>query len=238
MSSAVQLLLEDPDLGTGLDATRLATAEREVRALIMLVPRGTWQESQWPENLHHGPGLLVLDGTFIRMRGVEGRSSGELLGPGDILRPWQPEDSTIDELAQWRALSRARMAVLDVDFVRRITPYPEIIGELMARMMRRSRNLAINIAILHQPRVDTRLRMLLWHLSERWGVVRTDGVHVPLPLTHEVLAALVAARRPTVSTALGDLARSGSVERTSDGWLLRGSVPGELAEIATPLQPH
>jgi len=55
------------------------------------------------------------------------------------------------------------------------------------------------MAIVHDARVGVRLHMLFWHLTDRWGRVRRDGVGVPLRLTHSVLADVVAARRPTVT---------------------------------------
>jgi len=99
---------------------------------------------------------------------------------------------------------------------------------LVARCLRRSRSLAVNMAIVHHPRVETRVHMLLWHFADRWGTVRKDGVLLPVPLTHSLLADLVAAQRPTVSAAIGALQRDGSVERVDGGWLLHGSPPGEL----------
>jgi CRP-like cAMP-binding protein len=77
-----------------------------------------------------------------------------------------------------------------------------------------------------------RLHMLLWYLAGRWGRVRGDGVAVPIRLTHAVLADLVAARRPTVTTALSDLARQGLVRAVDDGWLLAGEPPGDLAGLS------
>ena len=85
------------------------------------------------------------------------------------------------------------------------------------------------MAIVHQARVDTRLHMLFWHLAGRWGRVRSDGVVVPLRLTHTTLAELVAARRPTVTSALTDLARRGVIRPVENGWLLSGDPPGEIA---------
>jgi CRP-like cAMP-binding protein len=71
--------------------------------------------------------------------------------------------------------------------------------------------------------------LTLWHLAERWGKVRPDGVALPLPLSHERLANLVGAHRPTVTTAMGDLARSGAISRGEDHvWMLHGSPPDEL----------
>jgi CRP-like cAMP-binding protein len=94
--------------------------------------------------------------------------------------------------------------------------------------MQRARHLAVNMAIVSQPRVDVRLHMLLWHLAGRWGRVRSDATVLRLRLTHSLLAQLVAARRPTVSTAVSDLARRGLVTTQGDEWLLTGEPPVEL----------
>jgi hypothetical protein len=42
-----------------------------------------------------------------------------------------------------------------------------------------------------------------------------------------VLADLVAARRPTVTTALSELGRQGLVRSVDEGWLLAGDPPGD-----------
>ena len=53
---------------------------------------------------------------------------------------------------------------------------------------------------------------------------------MPLVLSHRLIGELVGARRPTVSTALAELARDGQLVRRDDGtWLLTGepvAVPG------------
>jgi CRP-like cAMP-binding protein len=74
--------------------------------------------------------------------------------------------------------------------------------------------------------------MLLWHMADRWGVMRGGQVLVPIQLPHSVLAEVLAARRPTVTTALGALQHAGKVTHTDDGWILHGPPPGELSEIA------
>jgi CRP-like cAMP-binding protein len=74
--------------------------------------------------------------------------------------------------------------------------------------------------------------MLLWHLAARWGRVRSDGTVLRLRLTHAVLADLVAARRPTVTTALSDLARRGLVRTDGENWVLAGEAPRDLLTFA------
>jgi CRP/FNR family cyclic AMP-dependent transcriptional regulator len=93
----------------------------------------------------------------------------------------------------------------------------------------RAHSLAIALAVSHLRRVDTRLLVIMWYLADRWGRVRPDGVLVPLKLTHETLARLVGAQRPSVTTALRQLSDDGRLQRTADrSWLLTGDPPTSL----------
>ena len=132
------------------------------------------------------------------------------------------------------------MAILDSEFVLRASRHPEVVSALVARALRRSRHIATNMAIVQQPRIDLRLHMLFWELADRWGIVRQDGVHVPLHLTHATLSDLVAARRPTVTKALGELAQRSAVIWTGSDWLLPGEPPDELDDVGslTIAEPH
>ena len=77
------------------------------------------------------------------------------------------------------------------------------------------------------------------HISSagRWGRVRRDATLLPLRLTHSLLSDLVAARRPTVTSALSALARRGLVRYEDDVWLLSGEPPGELLDV-TRVEPR
>lgn len=231
-SEPCRVLEEDSDLAEAIPAEHRGQAIRECLAAAFAVPVGSWRAPQTTKAAR-GIGLLVLRGLLIRRVGVDGRYGAELLGAGDILRPWQGEDEPplLPITTGWRVVEPARMAVLDERFQIRISRFPQLSGPLVARALQRSRNLAISMAIVHQPRVDVRLRMMFWHLATRWGRVRSDGVSVPLRLTHSVLADLTAARRPTVSSALSELTRQGLVQAGPDGWLLGGIPPGELVEL-------
>ena len=81
------------------------------------------------------------------------------------------------------------------------------------------------MAIVQLPRLDDRLWMLFWELADRYGRVHADGVHLDLPLTHEVLSHLAAARRPSVSGALARLSDAGRVRREGRDWVLLGEPP-------------
>jgi CRP/FNR family cyclic AMP-dependent transcriptional regulator len=225
------VLREDPELADAIPQERRQAATEECVAREMWVPAGGWQP---PESVD-GIGVLVLGGLIVHRVGIEGRYGAELLGQGDVLRPWQREPESLTPLpvtTSWSIVERARIALLDDDFLPFVARYPELATGLLARAIQRSRNLVVNIAIVHQARVDVRLHMLLWHLAGRWGRVRSDGTVLPLRLTHNVLADLVAARRPTVTSALSDLARRGIVRFTGETWVLSGDPPGELLDAA------
>ena len=225
-----RVLEEDPGLGDGLDSGELATANEFARVAVTELGAGVWEPGSWAASVRGGYGLLLLDGLLMRRVRIGDRVGVELLSTGDLLRPWQREDavSSVPRQLGWQVLEPCRLAVLDLELARRISAFPQIPAALIARATGRSRHFAVNMAIVQQPRVETRLHMLLWHLADRWGTVGPGGVLLPVKLTQSVLAALVAAQRPTVSAALRTLAQDGRVTRTSRGWLLHGAPPGEL----------
>ena len=235
MSTLSQILREDPDLAGSLEGSRLAAAQREIVARTAELRPGAWSPPEDVDGLRHGIGLLVLEGLLVRRVGLAGRFGAELLGEGDLMRPWQREDSssTLPRTGKWRVLEPTRIAILDTESAVRVSRYPEVISELVGRALVRSRHIAVNMAIIHQPRIDVRLHMLFWEHADRWGRVGHDGVRVPLTLTHAMLAELVAARRPTVTKALGELAERAAVTWTGDAWLLAGDPPAELDELGS-----
>ena len=225
-SDVCRVLEEDADLAESIPAELRGQAVRECIARTAVIGRGAWPASSM--GLHgDGIGLLVLDGLVTRRVDVEGRLGSELLGEGDLLRPWQEDEQPVLAMTTgWRVIEALRVAVLDEQFALRAARYPQVTGRIVGRAVQRSRDLVVNMAIVHQARVDVRLHLLLWHLAGRWGRVRSDGVSLSLPVTHDVLADLVAARRPTVTSALAELARRGTVLPTDGGWLLTGRPPG------------
>lgn len=226
----------DPELGERLPAEDLEVARRVLLARVLVLPPGGWVPGKsWePDGGRPAVGLLVVDGALLREVRVAGRPSTELLGAGDLLRPWDQDADlgTVPVDARWRVLARAHVAVLDHRFAAAAGRWPELLDALASRYMRRSRWLAFQLAVKQITRVEGRVLLLLWGLAERWGVVTPQGVHVRVRLTHEVLGRLVGARRPSVTTAVGALAEEGLVERVSDGYLLHGEAREALARIA------
>lgn len=226
------VLREAPDLADAVPLNLRQRAIEECIAPAIRLRRGQWSGEQ-AELTREGIGLMVLKGLLIRRVGVDGRFGAELLGEGDLLRPWQGEDAepSLPRTTGWRVLQPSRVALLDRRVAGRFARYPDLIGRLVGRALERARNLAVNMAIVHHARVDVRVHMLFWHLADRWGKVTTDGIILPLRLTHAVLADLVAARRPSVTAALSELAARNLVRKVDPGWLLSGEPPIELLEL-------
>jgi CRP/FNR family cyclic AMP-dependent transcriptional regulator len=227
------VLQEDAALAAEVPAER---REHAVRSSIAAVQRrriGSWAARHDAQLGRSGFGLLILDGLLIRRMGVDGRFGAELLAAGDLLRPWQHdgEHAVLPFEMTWRVVAPVRMAVLDRRWAARMAPHPEIGAALAGRALERSRRLATLMAIAQQPRLEHRLRLLFWEIADRHGKVRPEGVRIDLPLTHEVLSQLAAARRSSVSTALGRLMRTGTLARAGRGWLLQEPPPhpGERA---------
>ena len=219
----------DPDLLAGIDEPTARHLRTRMAARRVWVERGPWHPTISAAEQHQHLGLLVIDGLLVRTLRLVGRECSEVVGPGDLIRPWDGDDlgGSVHCVSEWRALQPAMLASLDGQFAARITRWPAIASALLARSTRRSRALVYQATIAHVRRAETRLLLALWHLADRWGRVTPRGVVVPVPLTHQLLAQMTCLRRPTVSAGLGQLAHAGEVTPLPDGgWLLHGAPPG------------
>jgi CRP-like cAMP-binding protein len=213
----------DPDLGQLLDEPRRARARVELRVRLMALPRGEWSGAPLISASSTHLGLLVLEGAICREIVLADTVSSELLGPGDVIRPWGAASAPrlLGEQARWHVLAAARLAVLSNGFGVAVARYPEVHAMLIERFDERAERLATLKAITQLNSVSRRLIALFWHLAERWGRMTADGIVVPLTLSHRLLGELIGARRPTVSAALAALAAEGRlVRRQSGDWLL------------------
>ncbi|HEY6761310.1 MAG TPA: Crp/Fnr family transcriptional regulator [Baekduia sp.] len=235
MNGSVRVLEADPDLGQGLDPVAFELAERELVVATLSIPRGRWDaQATWaavPAEL----GMLLLEGVLARDVRIGKRASLEILGPGDLTRPW-PTDRHAAALSpdlRFEALAPVRLAILDGAFAARAARWPSILGQVTGRVMGRATSASLRLLINQVVRIDDRVLLSLWGLAERFGRVTPDGVLVPIPINHTMMARFVGAQRPTVSQAVGELVRRGDVERLEDGgWLLKGSFPTRLLDGA------
>jgi CRP/FNR family cyclic AMP-dependent transcriptional regulator len=229
----VLLLDADRELARALSAESLRAARDALVVETRELGPGPWAVSrEEPEPGYLG--CLILEGMLSREVSVLGSRSIELLGPGDLIRPWQDGVTSFAD-ASWRILEPVRLAVLDRAVASKLARWPELVTVLVERSMARARALAIHAAIETIVGLEKRILMLLWQLAERWGRREPDGALVPLRLTHEMLALLAGARRPSVTTALGSLERAGAVVRTPAGYKLLGSPPAGALDLAEDL---
>ena len=235
MNGSVRVLEVDPDLGQGLDPQAFALAERELVAASLNIDRGRWDAAATWAAVPAELGMLILDGVLARDVRVGRRASLEVLGPGDLVRPW-PTDRHAAALSpdlRFEALEAVRFAVLDGAFAMRAARWPSVLGQVTGRVMGRATSASLRLLIHQVVRIDDRVLLSLWGLAERFGRVTPEGVLVPVPINHTMMARFVGAQRPTVSQAVGELTRRGELTRTEDGgWLLKGSFPTHLLDGA------
>jgi CRP/FNR family cyclic AMP-dependent transcriptional regulator len=227
----VRLVEVDSDLADAIPAEDRALARRRLVAAVHQVEPGDPSVGECA--LQDCIGLLVVDGFLTRDVAYAGQRSRELLGTGDLLRPADLEEDFLPPYSEstFTVLEPTTVAALNLRLLAVGIRWPRFVDELMHRTLRRSRWLAIRLAINNVTRVDERLLLFFWHAAGRWGRVTPDGVALPFTLTHELLAQLVGAQRPSVTTALSRLRaerqlRFRSGPRGSGSFVLLGDPPG------------
>jgi CRP/FNR family transcriptional regulator, cyclic AMP receptor protein len=233
--SHVRLLEADPDIG------RYLTEDERIEASTLTVP--TVDLEQGPVDIS---GLLertwcfgafVLEGLLAVNLRVGEQAGMRVLGPGDVVSAGAFPASML--LVDWscRAAAPTRLAMLGKDILVGAHRWPRLIAGLHARTGEQIERVAVQLAICQLPRVEDRLLALFWLLAEQWGRVTPHGTVLPLALTHETLGALVGARRPTITLALGELANRGAVVRQGRAWLLAEQPPLATRTAGDPHAP-
>jgi CRP/FNR family cyclic AMP-dependent transcriptional regulator len=229
--TGVGLLEADPDLAAGLDDRAAAEARAQLVAHVDRIEPGSWDPQRALPDPDGHLGVLVLDGLMTRDVQIASTTCAELVGRGDLLRPWDDlrMHAPLQAAVDWHVLAPTELALIDRRLVHGLGAWPEIMSVLVLRSVARAQALAVSLAISCMQGLKLRLVVLLWHLADRWGRVGTQGVSIPLPLTHRMVGRLVGASRPSVSTALKELERDGVISpREGGGWVLHGEPPADL----------
>ena len=152
-TASVSIVDADPDLGDLLDPDELERARREALARVLRLSTGEWDAGAALEVDSHHRGFMIVDGLMSRTVDVLGRRCCELIGHGDVMRPWRWDDEGSHVRAEvgWMVLEPARLAVLDHGLVKRIVPWPQLGVELFNRGTRRAHHLAVALAIALSP---------------------------------------------------------------------------------------
>lgn len=236
----VALLEEEPHLLDLVPERQQAAARRALTAAVYRFGTGSWD----PRALFpHGRtyfGLLVLHGLLLRDVAVAETTCGELVGAGELLRPWDSFGRTAPTPfeIEWKVIEPARVAVLDSEFGKVISVWPALGNAFIERAVERSHSLALHVAIHCIRRVDVSLVVLFSHLADRFGNVTESGTSVDVKLTQSDLGKLVGASRQSVSLALRQLAERGVLTRGEDGsWILTRDPPHELERMLAKRRP-
>jgi CRP/FNR family transcriptional regulator, cyclic AMP receptor protein len=227
----VRILELDPDLGEELDCHSFEVARDRCTVELVIPSSGAlWPGASDRTDAGEHFGFLVVRGTILHRLRLAGRGTVDLVGPGDIVRPWASREDIAELVnpSRWQVLGEVRLAALDRVFLDEAARWPELSVALANRIGRRARSLLLRLAVAQIPQLETRLRVVLWDLADRFGRVRRDGVLLPVRLREDVVAALVSASRSAVSRKLASLQREGALERVPDGWLLCAGPPPEL----------
>jgi CRP/FNR family transcriptional regulator, cyclic AMP receptor protein len=222
----------DPDLGNAITQADLPRARATLVAGSYELPAGRWEISEATKE-SGAYGLLVTSGVMALRTSIADRATLELVGPGDLLQPWVQlgAETSAPPTADWRVLERARVLLLDYAFGFAAAQWPQIGSALMHRLVLRSRRLCYQLAVNTAPQIEQRLLYSLWSLADRWGRVTEQGTWVELRLTHQQLAELVGAQRPSVPSALSHLREEQTIGYDRTGFILYGDIPGEVAAL-------
>src|SRR3954464_1401270 len=146
----VSLFDADPDLVAGIAEDDRATARRTLIVPAVALDTGLWSP---PDDLPFALliGLIILAGVLSREIGFAGRRTAELLGSGDILRPWDEDGPHGLAPATWRVHAPVRIAVLDARFARACGRWPAVAEAVGARHARRDQALARRLAVAPPP---------------------------------------------------------------------------------------
>jgi CRP/FNR family cyclic AMP-dependent transcriptional regulator len=220
----IALLDVDPDLVGHASPAEIAAIRDKLTAPVYRLPSGIMPAP--PRRGGDGHlGYLVLKGLLLYEVSACGRATAELLGVGDLVRPWSRDPGgTLESNARWIVLEQVLLADLGMVNNSRLVDSRDIVAALVMRCADRAEAVAIQRSITAHVRVDVRVLAYLWHLADRFGVVVPGAVKLDIPLTHAVLARLVGARRPTVTTALQRLIQLGYLRREGRAFVLVGDA--------------
>jgi CRP/FNR family transcriptional regulator, cyclic AMP receptor protein len=238
----LRLLEIDPDLASAIaDPVRRREAFKSVSVPWRRFEAGEKLDVRWLADA--APlCVLVLDGFVVRELVSAGRTSADLLGPEDVVKPREAEPGVtlLPHIALWTTMTAARLALIDERFFDRIAAWPEIAAALVERSGRPGQRLVLSRLISTLPSIDARVLASLWMWASHWATVASGGVVLRVPLSHERIARLIGARRPTVTGAVGRLRKADLLAQGTDGsWLLSAPPQRESADepssLAMPL---
>ena len=107
-------------------------------------------------------------------------------------------------------------------FEKLVLGHPRIGLQVMRNLSKRISSLSSRIEAMSLTHLSERLYQVLRHVALEHGVKSQAGLVIEFPLTHDDLAFLVGAHRVSVTRALKELKRTGSVSQQKRRLVVRG----------------
>jgi CRP-like cAMP-binding protein len=137
-----------------------------------------------------------------------------IAGPGELLLTPEPDEVVV-------ALTEARLALIGPNAQARLLQSPDLAEQLVDGLAVALRQKQEAAASLGPTRHRERVRLRLSQLAAQYGHVVRDGIRIDFPLSHSLLAEMIASSRETVTRALDELQRSGFVSREGSTYRVR-----------------
>ena len=236
----VRLIDALPDLARHVAPEQLRTVRSATRVPVLRLAKGKLDVGDLADHGLRPFGAVVVSGLLTRHVDVGGEPGMCLYGPGDVLAASNLMSGTVPHGDAWYASVPSQLAVLDDRLLVSIRRWPRLVTGLVEALCAQHDRALLRFVIAVQRRVEDRLLMLFWHLGDRFGRMTPDGIVIPISLTHEALARLVGARRPTITLALRELHDRDAVVRRADrAWLVKQLPEAEIAlTLSAPSENH
>lgn len=219
----VRLLEVAPELGETLDPRQFARAREGVILPAARLQPGGWQLDQLARvDGVREPiiGILLVDGCMTMEMTFAGRRCARLITAGELVLTPGLSEHSLPSVCGWTSIGGTLVAILDRQLLLIGRHLPRLLSALLQRAAEQTHEAFLLQAISQLPRVDDRLLALFWAIADRIGVVAGDQIRLELPVTHETLAQMIGAQRPTVSLGLARLQEQELLRSNGSCWLL------------------
>jgi CRP/FNR family cyclic AMP-dependent transcriptional regulator len=212
-----------PDLGAALPADRQFVLD-QVSIPVVNIGEDSTSVSELLQRFG-AFAAIVVEGLVLHDLAIGAEPGVRILGPGDLIAVPAEPGPTLLERSTYRATPATQLALLGNDFLNAARHEPRLLAGVQAVAAVQTERLSAQLVICQMPRVADRVLTMLWLLAETFGRVTPAGIRLRLSLTHELVGAMVGARRPTVTLALGELSKRGAVVHQDGSWLLLEPPP-------------
>jgi CRP/FNR family transcriptional regulator, nitrogen oxide reductase regulator len=169
-----------------------------------------------PGRLEGASLLLVEEGVVLVSAsgaGTRRRMAVALAGESSLLLSPGPDE-------RLEALTNSRLTLVTESAYQALLAVPAAAAAIGEGLALRLRDCHESLRSFSNPRHADRVREKLIQLARAHGKDGSEGIWLSLPLTHEVLAAMVGSTRETVTRAMSELTREGFVKHEGGAYRL------------------